>query len=83
MRPLPSINKKTIVSLLLPFGFSFSISFAQEKNNTSFTSSDKELELAFKWARSTALSIKEVQAILSGHGMNQRFHPGLHFVCAM
>ena len=51
----PAIHKKTIAAVLLLFGFSFSISFAQEKSNTSFTSSDKQLEQAFKWARNMAL----------------------------
>ncbi|MEO5889616.1 MAG: hypothetical protein ABIQ31_05150 [Ferruginibacter sp.] len=53
MQFLLAIHKKTIVVILFLFGFS--VSFAQRESGTGFTSSDKELELAFNWARSTAL----------------------------
>src|SRR4051812_48129892 len=58
MRFLPGTRKKTIAFLLLVFGFSLPHAFTQEMTNTSFTSSDKQLEVAFKWACVTALHYK-------------------------
>lgn len=57
MRSLLSLNKQKLFLASLLVGCSFSVVFAQKKSVT-FTSSDKKLEAAFKWAKDMALHYK-------------------------
>src|SRR5258708_20217098 len=51
------LKYKAVFTLFILCMFSFSHAFAQEKG-VVFTSSDKDLERAFKWAKETALHYK-------------------------
>lgn len=57
MRSLHAILKKTVYLTLLLGSFLSSLSFAQD-NSIKFTSSDKQLEAAFKWAKGMAVHYK-------------------------